>query len=595
LSQEVNVVKGIKTGWRAYSRMVTLADYPKALACWKDTLAVGFWSGDIAILSAITGSQAAVLSEHAEGCWVTSLAFLPDGTSLVSGCHDRTVKLWDVQTGGVIKTFHGHSDEVWSVSTSSDHTMIASGSRDRTIRFWDIQTGECHCVIEQQGKVHHVAFSPADPQHLMSISGDGVQRWDINGHQVGPAYDVSHAENEGSDVGSVGTEASDDGLSSNGTYFISCQGYVAIVQDFGTGDIVAKLLAPNNSPNASFTCSCFSPNGRLVAVATNDTIYIWDITGLDPLLVETFIGSEEITHIIFSSPNTLISASPHQSVKFWQMGDLSTTPAAGDPKSTQPIPDPIRSISLQAENGIAISSDMGGMVRVWDISTGLCKASFQTPARNCHWRDIPAVAKSRDTWLICQQRDAQMIDGRLIFVWIGQEGAHIWDTDEGKLLQMVDVDCINTRDVRISGDGSKVFCLGREHLQAWSIWTGEAAGKVEVGMYSHLDPFHTDGSRIWVYLKNRPVQGWDFGVSGSFPVLLSNTSSERPHLDFIGSIFLWARDTPRIKDMVTGKVVFQLSGRYAKPVDVQWDGHYMAAGYESGEVLILDFKHLCPE
>jgi len=45
-----------------------------------------------------------------------------------------------------------------------------------------------------------------------------------------------------------------------------------------------------------------------------------------------------------------------------------------------------------------------------------------------------------------------------------------------------------------------------------------------------------------------------------------------------------------IKDAVTGKEVFQLVGRYAKPNCVQWDGQYLVAGYESGEVLILGFN-----
>jgi WD40 repeat protein len=112
-----------------------------------------------------------------------------------------------------------------------------------------------------------------------------------------------------------------------------------------------------------------------------------------------------------------------QSVKFWQIGGLSTDPVAGDPKSTPPTSVPIQSVSLQAENGIAISSDSDGVVKVWDISTGLCKASFQTPAKGCYWRD------------------AQMIDGRLIFVWLGIKGIHIWDTDEGELLQIVE--CVN--------------------------------------------------------------------------------------------------------------------------------------------------------
>jgi len=50
----------------------------------------------------------------------------------------------------------------------------------------------------------------------------------------------------------------------------------------------------------------------------------------------------------------------------------------------------------------------------------------------------------------------------------------------------------------------------------------------------------------------------------------------------------------RIEDVAAGKEVFQLAGRYAKPSVTQWDGQYLVAGYDSGEVLILDFSYTIP-
>jgi len=102
--QVVKVVKGIPAEWGMCARTVTYSRVPMAITCWKDTIVVGLTSGDIIMLDGITGSQTAVLSGHTD--YVRSLAFLLDGTSLVSGSDDRTTKLWDVQTGGVVKTFH---------------------------------------------------------------------------------------------------------------------------------------------------------------------------------------------------------------------------------------------------------------------------------------------------------------------------------------------------------------------------------------------------------------------------------------------------------------------------------------------------------
>jgi WD40 repeat protein len=222
-----------------------------------------------------------------------------------------------------------------------------------------------------------VSFHPTNPQHLISISGDIVQQWGIDGHQIEPTYKGTHAA-----------------FSLDGTHLALCGEKVTTIQNFNSGAIVAKC--PTNSEPR---CCCFSPNGRLVAVAAGSTAYVWDITGSDPHLIETFIGhTNDITSLTFSS-SSLISASDDKSVKFWQIGSSSMDLATSDPKSTPLTSAPIQSVSLQAENGIAISSDVDGVVKTWDLSTGLCNASFQTPAKGETLRDV------------------KMVDGRLIVVW----------------------------------------------------------------------------------------------------------------------------------------------------------------------------------
>ena len=100
---------------------------------------------------------------------------------------------------------------------------------------------------------------------------------------------------------------------------------------------------------------------------------------------------------------------------------------------------------------------------------------------------------------------------------------------------------------------------------------------------------------MWVCFGGSQTWGWDFGISGSDPIPLSDVSPNRPHLDFIGSTNQGTTGPSRVVDMVTRKEVFQLLGKYAEPNATKWDGRYLVAGYSSREVLILDFGAMIPQ
>ena len=67
---------------------------------------------------------------------ICSVAYSPDGTKIISGSADETIKIWDANTGECLKTLEGHLDIIWSVAFSLDGTKIISGSDDTTIKIW---------------------------------------------------------------------------------------------------------------------------------------------------------------------------------------------------------------------------------------------------------------------------------------------------------------------------------------------------------------------------------------------------------------------------------------------------------------------------
>jgi len=564
--QVAKVVKGLSAEWGMCSRTVLLNYILWSLSCWKNTIAVGSNSRDILILDAITGSQTAVLPGHIAD--VRSVTFSSDGISLVSGSSDKTVKLWDVQTGGVVRTFHGHTDGVLSVSISADHTTIASGSEDHTLRLWDIQRGECHQIIEHQEIVYHANFSPTNHRCLISVSGRTIQQWDTNGHKVGPTYNGRRIA-----------------LSPDGTWFISHTRDDVTIHNINSGLAVANFHLPNNH-----VVFCFSPDYKFVATsAPGYNICVLDITGLDPHLVETFIGhTNTISSLTFSSPSTLISASYDRSVKFWQIGTSSTGPIVPNPESTPLTLAPTKSTALGAKNGFIIPSDLpDGVVQTWGIFTGLHKRSFQITAEDSHTSNI------------------QLIDNKLIFVWYTDEKINIWDAEKGEPLQTINAPGGSVEDLKVSGDGTKIFCMCEESIQAWDIWTGETVGRITAQEFALYSPGNgiggqrvifrgIEGSKIWVIIWGRKDSyngGCDFGIPGSPPVLLSRDKGP-PHMLHLNDNRVWESKMARMKDTVTGKVVVQLPKRFGEAIHAQWDGHYLVVSFKAKEAVILDFSHV---
>jgi WD40 repeat protein len=126
---------------------------------------------------------------------VMSAAFSPDGTHIVSGSIDDTVRLWDAVSGIHVNTLVGHSNTVRSVAFSSDGTRIVSGSYDDTLQLWDAVNG-VHLdtlhkpTVSSYSYIAHSIACSLDPQQsaFESIAKHSTSR--ESGRRVGYIVDV---------------------------------------------------------------------------------------------------------------------------------------------------------------------------------------------------------------------------------------------------------------------------------------------------------------------------------------------------------------------------------------------------------------------
>jgi WD40 repeat protein len=69
------------------------------------------------------------------------VAIAPDGKTAISASSDKTLKIWDTETGRELKTLTGHSSSVSAVAIAPDGKTAISASWDKTLKIWDTETG----------------------------------------------------------------------------------------------------------------------------------------------------------------------------------------------------------------------------------------------------------------------------------------------------------------------------------------------------------------------------------------------------------------------------------------------------------------------
>jgi WD40 repeat protein len=193
------------------------------------------------------------------------VAFSPDGSLLAVAVEGQVIKLWDVATGEVARTFAETLDEIiFGVAFSPDGALLATGAHGGIVRLWDVKSGEVAGTLQvgqDYHDVHDVAFSP-DGKSLASGGNDErVRLWDVASGQV------VHALRQGN--GLYGVAISPDGT------LVASAGCDRTVKLWDA--VSGKLLHSLRHGDEVMTV-VFSPDGTLLASGGYDNlVYLWGV------------------------------------------------------------------------------------------------------------------------------------------------------------------------------------------------------------------------------------------------------------------------------------------------------------------------------
>ncbi|KAF8809204.1 WD40 repeat-like protein [Phlegmacium glaucopus] len=453
---------------------------------------------------------------------VLSVAFSPDGTRIVSGSDDNTLRLWDAVSGAHLNTLNGHSGPVWSVAFSPDGTQIVSASNDRTLRLWDAVSGAHLSTLEGHSDiVQSVAFSP-DGTRIVSGSDDTTLRlWDavsgahlntLKGHS-GEFWSVAFSPN-----GTQIVSGSYDGTlrlwdAASGARLSTLKGHSVAFSPDGTRIVSGsndKTLRPWDAVSGAHLNTLkghsggvlsvtFSPDGtRIVSNSWAKGLQLWD--AVSGAYLNTLKGhSGEVRSVAFSPDGTqIVSGSNDGTLRLWDVGSSTHLKILNKLKGDSDI---VRSVAFSPD-GTRIVSTSGlyhETLRLWDAVSGAHSNTLKG-----HSDDVLSVAFSPD--------------GTRIVSGSADKTLRLWDAVSGAHLNTLKGHSDIVWSVAFSPDGIRIVSASGFYDQTLRLWDAVSGAHLNtLNGHSGLvrsHAFSPDGTRIVSGSHDQTLRLWD-AVSGA--------------------------------------------------------------------------------
>ncbi|MEZ4672274.1 MAG: TIR domain-containing protein [Anaerolineae bacterium] len=355
----VAVTSSLDPSLRRYTSITVLKPSP--------LLVLGASDYGISIWNTNSAEKIATLRGHTHT--VSDLTSTPDGTILISGSYDNTIRFWSVRKLSSPSSYHRHKDRVNSVAISRDNHYLMTGagtwrSAEDTVSLWDMSSGNrTNKLVGHSNWVRTVAITPDSRLGVSSSYDNTVMVWDLESGQS--LYTFGAHLNWVSAVATV-----------SNTLIASASMNTIHIWKIYSGEIVQTLQHNSREINAL----AVSRDGKLLASGSVDrSVVIWD-TGSGSTLVSFTAHDSMLTSLAFDPTGFYLFTSGWEpEIKIWDIKAQKLIATLRDHT------DWVRAIAVSVDGKFLISASKDKTIKLWDIANYSVLGTFtgDSPMRGC--------------------------------------------------------------------------------------------------------------------------------------------------------------------------------------------------------------------